>query len=114
MVPHLIKRGAIAGARVIGLEAAYAVLRPTPLLDEVDPSGSFGDPSLPQLRVAVLGDSSVTAPGVAGPEEVWVSLVCQRLASDRHVILESFAVGGSCAHDLIENRSAPPSTSNRI
>jgi lysophospholipase L1-like esterase len=54
--------------------------------------------------VAVLGDSSVTAPGVAGPEEVWVSLVCQRLASDRHVILESFAVGGSCAHDLIKEQ----------
>jgi lysophospholipase L1-like esterase len=104
VVHHLIKRGAIAGAAVIGLEAVYAVLRPTPLLDEVDPSGSFGDPSRPQLRVAVLGDSSVTAPGVAGPEEVWVSLICQRLAADHHVILESFAVGGSCAHDLIRQQ----------
>ncbi len=104
MVRHLIKRGALAGAAVIGLEAAYAVLRPTPLLDEVDPSGSFGDPSLPNLRVAVLGDSSVTAPGVAGPEEVWISLICERLAIDHHVVLESFAVGGSCAHDLVKEQ----------
>ena len=89
---------------MLGLEAAYAVLRPTPLLDEVDPSGSFGDPSWPEIRVAVLGDSSVTAPGVAGPEEVWVSLVCQRLASEHHVILKSLAVGGSCAHDLIRDQ----------
>jgi lysophospholipase L1-like esterase len=107
MARHLIKSGAIAGAVVIGLEAAYAVLRPTPLLPEFDPSASFGDPKSPQLRVVVLGDSSVTAPGVSGPEEVWVSLVCQRLASDHHVILESLAVGGSCAHDLIQHQVGP-------
>jgi lysophospholipase L1-like esterase len=106
VVRHLIKRGAIAGAVVIGLEAAYAVLRSTPILEEFDPSASFGDPNSPQFRVAVLGDSSVTAPGVSGPEEVWVSLVCRRLAADRHVVLESLAVGGSCAHDLIQGQVA--------
>lgn len=106
MARHLIKRGAIAGAVVIGLEAAYAVFRPTPILEEFDPSASFGDPTLPPLRVAVLGDSSVTAPGVSGPEEVWVSLVGQRLAVDHHVILESLAVGGSCAHDLVQQQLA--------
>lgn len=105
MVRHLIKRGAIAGAVVIGLEAAYAVLRPTPRLPEFDPSASFGDPTLPELRVVVLGDSSVTAPGVSGPEEVWISLVCERLAAEHHVILESLAVGGSCAHDLIRDQA---------
>jgi lysophospholipase L1-like esterase len=104
---HLIKSGAIAGAVVIGLEAAYAVLRPTPTLTEFDPSASFGDSTSPQLRVVVLGDSSVTAPGVSGPEEVWVSLVCERLAADHHVILDSLAVGGSCAHDLIQNQVGP-------
>jgi len=101
---HLIKTGAIAGAVMIGLEAAYAVLRPAPILQEFDPSASFGDPTSPQFRVAVLGDSSVTAPGVAGPEEVWVSLVCERLALDHHVILQSLAVGGSCAQDLIQEQ----------
>lgn len=104
MVRRLIKRGAIAGAVVIGLEAAYAVLRPARRLTEFDPSASFGDPTLPELRVVVLGDSSVTAPGVSGPEEVWISLVCERLAAEHHVILESLAVGGSCAHDLIRDQ----------
>ena len=107
MARHLIKSGAIAGAVVLGLEAAYAVLRPTPTLTEFDPSASFGDPTSPLLRVVVLGDSSVTAPGVTGPEEVWVSLVCERLAADHHVILDSLAVGGSCAHDLIQNQVGP-------
>lgn len=104
MVGQIVRRGAIAGFTLLGLEAAYAVLRPTPELDHFDPSGEFGDPAHPTLRVAVVGDSSVTAPGVAGPEEIWVSLVCSRLAKTRHVVLRSFAVGGSMAHDVIANQ----------
>lgn len=91
----------MTGVAVIGIEAAYAVLRPSPELESFDPSGEFGDPSHPTLRVAVLGDSSVTAPGVAGPEEIWVTRVCRKLADRRHVLLRSFAVGGSMAHDVI-------------
>lgn len=101
MVRKLIRRVLIAGATVVGLEAAYAVLRPAPRLEHFDPSGEFGDPALPTLRVAVLGDSSVTAPGVTEAHEIWVSLICARLAETRHVVLESFAVGGSMAHDVI-------------
>jgi lysophospholipase L1-like esterase len=107
MVRHLIKRGAIAGAALIGVEFAYAVLRPAPFLEQFDPSGKFGDPSHPVLKVVVLGDSSVTAPGVAGPEESWISLVAERLAVGRHVVVDSLAVGGSCAHDLVLNQLRP-------
>lgn len=95
---------AIGGLTLLGLEAAYAVLRPAPRLDHFDPSGEFGDPTDPTLRVAVLGDSSVTAPGVSGPHEIWVSLVCSRLADNRHIVLRSFAVGGSKADDVIANQ----------
>jgi acyl-CoA thioesterase-1 len=101
MVSNLLRRGALAGFSVLGLEAAYAILRPAPLLEQFDPSGEFGDPANPTLRVAVLGDSSVTAPGVAGPHEIWVSLICSRLTNTHHVVLESFAVGGSMAHTVI-------------
>lgn len=104
MVSQLLRRGAIAGLALLGIEAVYAVLRPAPRLDEFDPSGEFGDPSNPTLRVAVLGDSSVTAPGVAGPHEIWVSLVCDRLAESRHIVLQSFAVGGSMAHDVLDHQ----------
>jgi lysophospholipase L1-like esterase len=53
------------------------------------------------MRVVALGDSSVTAPGVSGPDEIWVSLLCHRLAETRHVLLRSVAVGGATALDLI-------------
>lgn len=92
------------GTAVIGLEMAYAVLRPSPEQPEFDPSGEFGPSTLPELRVAVLGDSSVTAPGVAGPHESWVSLICERLGDTHHVVLRSLAVGGSKARDLIETQ----------
>jgi lysophospholipase L1-like esterase len=100
----VLKRGAMAGFAVLGLEAAYAILRPSPDLESFDPSGEFGDPAGPTLRVAVLGDSSVTAPGVSGPDEIWVSVVCRRLAERRHVILASFATGGSMAHNVIDDQ----------
>jgi lysophospholipase L1-like esterase len=89
---------------VLGLEAAYALLKPSPFLPEFDPSGEFGDPANPMLRVAVLGDSSVTAPGITGPEEIWITLACERLAEKNHVVLESFAVGGSMAHHVIDSQ----------
>ncbi|HEX6220418.1 MAG TPA: GDSL-type esterase/lipase family protein [Acidimicrobiia bacterium] len=101
MVRNLFKRAAALGLVVVGAEAVFALLKPSPELESFDPSGEFGDPGAPTLRVAVLGDSSVTAPGVTGPEEIWVSLICSRLAETRHIVLESFAVGGSMAHDLI-------------
>lgn len=104
MVGKLLKRGAVAGAIVLGVETAYAVLRPAPDLESFDPSAVFGDTSLPRLKVAVLGDSSVTAPGVAGPDEIWISHVCRRLAEQFHVELESYAVGGSMARDLLADQ----------
>lgn len=100
----MIRRGAMAGLAVLGAEAAFAILRPGPRLDQFDPSAEFGDPGNETLRVAVLGDSSVTAPGVAGPEEIWVSLLCERMARQHHVVLASFAVGGSMAHDVIADQ----------
>jgi lysophospholipase L1-like esterase len=106
MVRKLLRRGAVAGFTLIGLEAAYALFRPAPLLEQFDPSGEFGDPTNSTLRVAVLGDSSVTAPGVAGPHEIWVSLICSRLADTRHVSLKSFAMGGSMAHTVIAEQLA--------
>ena len=86
MIRTFLRRGLAAGVTVVGLELAYAVLRPSPVQEEFDPSGEFGSPENPQLRVAVLGDSSVTGPGVAGPEEIWVSLVADRLAETHRVV----------------------------
>lgn len=104
MVRRLLIRGVTAGAVILGAEAVYAVLRPAPRQTEFDPSGVFGDPTHDPFRVAVLGDSSITAPGVAGPHEIWVRLVGDRLAEKRHVTLRSFAVSGSRAEDLLNDQ----------
>lgn len=101
MAGKLARNLALLGVALVGAEAAYAVLRPAPRLPEFDPSGEFGDPSHPTLKIAVLGDSSVTAPGVSGPDEVWIRIAARRLAgAGRHVVLSSFAVGGSKAVDV--------------
>lgn len=107
MVKTLLKRGVVTGAAVIGLEAAYAVLRPSPELEQFDPSDSFGDPSSPPFRLTAMGDSSITAPGVQSPDQIWVSLICARLARTHHVTLTSLAVGGSTAQDLLADQLEP-------
>jgi lysophospholipase L1-like esterase len=104
MVMTLFRRGVLTGAAIVGLEAAYAVLRPSPDLPRYNPTGEFGDPSDPLLKVAALGDSSIDAPGVDDPGQIWVSIVCRRLAVNRHVMLRSFAVGGSRAADVLANQ----------
>lgn len=107
MVGRVLARGIAATGLLVAAELAYAVLRPAPRQTEFDPSATFGDPSLPPMRVAVLGDSSVTAPGVTEPSHIWVSLVCARLGEHRHVRLRSFAAGGSKAEDLIRDQLEP-------
>lgn len=102
---RLVRRGILFGAALVGAEAAYALLRPAPRLPEFDPSGEFGDPRNPPLRIAVLGDSSVTAPGVNHPDETWIRITARRLADEgRHVVLDSFAVGGSKAADVLDGQ----------
>lgn len=101
MARSLFLRATAFGAAVIGAEAAYALLRPAPDLDAFDPSAEFGDPESPTLRVAAVGDSSITGHGLSSPDEIWISRVCSRLAENRHVILASFAVGGSMAHNVV-------------
>jgi lysophospholipase L1-like esterase len=107
MIGKILIRGLAGVAALIGIEVAYAILKPAPKQEEFDPSSTFGAAGQPPLRVAVLGDSTVTAPGVAGPDEIWVSLVCQSLSESFHVTLRSFAVGGSMAHNLVEKQLQP-------
>ncbi len=104
MIRRVITRGATAILAVVGIEALYAVLRPAPKQEEFDPSRVLGSPGHPKIRIAVLGDSTVTAPGVAGPDEIWISHIARRLSEIYQVELRSWAVGGSMAHDLVANQ----------
>lgn len=96
--------GLAASTALLLGEVAYATLRKAPVQPEFDPSGVFGDESQPILRVVVLGDSSVTAPGVDEADQIWVRLICRRLAESRHVVLHSVAKGGATAHTVVEQQ----------
>lgn len=71
-----------------------------------DPSGTFGQPDLPPLRIVALGDSSVTAPGIEDLDNTWVRRVAIALSEQHRVELISVAVGGSKARDVIEGQLA--------
>jgi lysophospholipase L1-like esterase len=75
-----------------------------PSLSNQDPSGDFGDPHLPRLRLVFLGDSSVTSPGVEPLDASWPRLIAHRLTDRYHVELRSVAVGGAKARDVIADQ----------
>ena len=107
MIRRVLFRGALGVFAVVSAELLYAILRRTPKQEEFDPSATFGDAANPPIRVAVLGDSTVTAPGVGGPDEIWISRVCLRLADTYRVELKSYAIGGSMAHNLVAEQLEP-------
>lgn len=75
-----------------------------PSLQNQDPSGIFGDPRSPLLRIVVLGDSSVTAPGVEPLDAAWPRRIALRLTDRYRVELLSVAAGGSKTRDVIANQ----------
>ncbi len=72
-----------------------------PTLTNQDPSGRFGDPAAPTLSIALLGDSTVTSPGVEPLDACWPRQIAFSLSDRYRVELHSLAVGGSKASDVL-------------
>lgn len=91
----------VALATVGGLwsEVRRAANAPLPHFEDIDASGRYGTPGAAPLRIAVLGDSSCTGPGLADPTQIWVARIAAGL--DRDVELVSVARGGARAHDVL-------------
>ncbi len=85
-------------------EVLYTALRRAPHLTGTDASGVFGSPDLPQRRVAVLGDSSCTGPGLADPDDIWVRRIAKRLADRYRITIDSLAIGGAKAADVLRDQ----------
>ncbi len=66
-----------------------------------DPSGTFGSGSLPPLRMVVLGDSSITAPGLEDLNNCWIRAAARHFTDRYQVELINLAVGGSKARDVL-------------
>lgn len=103
-----VSRRPLSAAAILVGQAWHAGHRPDlPSLSNQDPSAVLGDPANPSLKVALLGDSSVTAPGVEPLDDCWARRVGHRLAATYHVKMVSIAVGGARAADVLRYQVAP-------
>ncbi|MBT8212129.1 MAG: hypothetical protein KJN71_03180, partial [Acidimicrobiia bacterium] len=104
LLARVIPTVAVGAVGIVVAQILRAAYRPDlPSLDNQDPSGRFGDPSSPLLKVAAMGDSSVTAPGVH-LDNAWSRRVAHHLSNEYHVDLHSLAVGGSKVRDVIDTQ----------
>jgi lysophospholipase L1-like esterase len=93
---------ALATAGGLWAQARHVAHAPLPHFDDLDPGGRYGDPSAAPVRLTVLGDSSMTGPGLDRGDEVWVAQLAQRLPWDVH--LHSVARGGSRVRDVVDHQ----------
>jgi lysophospholipase L1-like esterase len=106
VVGTLLKRTTAGGVALLAGELLWAIARPVPAFEDLDASGQEGDSGNPPLRLAVLGDSSCTGPGLDDPAGIWVRVLARDLGDRFHVTVRSFAIGGSRAVDLVRSQLA--------
>lgn len=82
-------------------EVLWAAHRRLPRCDEVDATGVLGaDLGGTAVRVVVLGDSTLTGPGLTSADDLWIRRALSALDLGRPIELVSFAVGGSRVGDV--------------
>jgi lysophospholipase L1-like esterase len=95
---------ALATAGGLWAQARHVANAPLPHFEDLDATGRYGDPTGTPVTVAVLGDSSMTGPGLDRGEQIWVAQLAQRLPW--HVTVQSHAKGGSRIRDVLEHQVA--------
>lgn len=105
-IPGVLAAGSALSAAGLLAQAWYAVKRPLPTLHGADCSGSDGPIDGPTVRVAALGDSSLTGPGLESTHDVWLRQATRRLAAQTgwHIAVESVAVGGSVIDEVLADQ----------
>jgi lysophospholipase L1-like esterase len=93
---------ALATAGGLWAQVHHTAHAPLPHFADLDASGTYGRPDGPPVRVAVLGDSSLTGPGLEHGRQIWAAQLADRLHA--HVELVSHAKGGSRARDVLERQ----------
>jgi lysophospholipase L1-like esterase len=93
---------ALATAGGVWAEVRRAANAPLPRFSDLDASGRYGVGGDP-VRIAVLGDSSLTGPGLAHGSGIWIAQLANRLPWD--VDLCSHARGGSRVHDVLMHQA---------
>jgi lysophospholipase L1-like esterase len=95
-----VPAAAVAAAGAMAAQFWYVAHRPLPSFRDLDPNGVFGSDTTPEVRIALLGDSTITGPGLDSRDDLWSHQVARRLSCDRRIRLLSLAVGGSRARDV--------------
>ncbi len=93
---------ALATAGSVWVQAHRVAHAPLPHFEDLDPSGRYGDGPGAPLHVVVLGDSSVTGPGLDDRRDIWISRVAASLSCQ--VELTSVARGGSRVRDVLTHQ----------
>ena len=110
----VMRRGIAIGVPGVALATAGGLLAqvrhtanaPLPHFPDLDPSGTYGRGPATRVRLTVLGDSSMTGPGLDRGEDIWMARLADRLPWT--VELRSHAKGGSRARDVLRT-TAPRS-----
>ena len=103
--PMRARGAAVAVPAVVGslwVQAHRAAHAQLPEFDDLDLTGYYGtarDVTADPLRVAVVGDSTLTGPGLGHAREVFVAEAAGRLDSFLH--LSGHAIGGSKIADVL-------------
>ncbi len=100
-----LTRKAIVSLAILAGQVMHAAHRnDLPSFQNQDPSGDFGRRDRPRLRIVLLGDSSMTAPGVEPLDDCWPRRIARLLSERYFVELRSVAVGGSKASELLRDQ----------
>ena len=92
---------AVAAVGTVAAQFWYVAHRPLPSFTDLDPDGVFGPDSASEVRMVLLGDSTVTGPGLESRDDLWCRQVARRLANDVRIRLVSLAAGGSRVRDVL-------------
>ena len=85
MVRKIAARFALGSVGLLAGQLAYVVKRDLPSFEGFDASASVGDPNLPALRIATLGDSTLTGPGLDRSDDIWIRQAAAMLAERYHI-----------------------------
>lgn len=93
---------ALATAGGLWAQVRHTANAPLPHFDDLDPGGRYGDPAATPRRIVVLGDSSMTGPGLERGSQIWIARVADALPWSTELI--SHARGGSRVRDVLERQ----------
>ncbi len=95
---------ALATAGGLWVQALHTANASLPRFADLSASGIYGRAQGESVRITVLGDSSLTGPGLQMGSEIWIAQLVDQLPF--RVDLRSYAKGGSRVRDVLLHQAA--------